>query len=720
MRSSLLGCLFVTGLVAWVSVGCGSSSEAPDAGDSGAADAAADAPVPSTCEDAVPALEIGAPDGHPDPLGAGPTEARAGRLTEALLPEDRTGLATWEVGDFILANDRVAMLIEGPGVSDLYDPWGGKPVGVFRVEGGRMVEAADFNEVIIAVGRHTVETESVTVLADGSDGGPAVVRAIGPLTPVPFVDDFARSLAPENYPDIDVAIDYTLAPGSDAVEVTYNFRNPTPSAAPVRTPLMLLFQQYRMPAFVPGVGFELSMSGDAPWVGFIDDQATSFALRSADGPLANFLEVSGVTIAIGHSYEIPRCAITPRPFGDMIIGGPGLDGLLSAVARTDGTTLREVTGVVSESDGSPATGVRIHAALASGEYVDRASTDGSGRYTLHVPPGALSLTAYRRGDGLIGPVAVAAGDAGAAIAMPPRGLIHVHATDAVSGGSLPARVQVFQAVGTPAEPPATFGEPTETPGRVHVEFPTDGDVTLPVSAGDYRVIVSRGYEYELVTDDVTVGEGATVEVAAPMERVVDTTGVLCGDFHIHTSRSPDSGDAGEYKVMSAVGRRPRDPGPHRSRVRERLRARDRAPRARGVDVRGRVDRAHDVRLGALQRVPARHRADHAQRRRVRLGGSPAAGGLRRRSRALDGAHHHHQPPARTRNQLLLRRGRVRRADGPRGAPRSLGRGVHARRGVQRLLVRPELGSDRGALVHGRRLVRPPRLGPPRLRGRLER
>ncbi len=51
--------------------------------------------------------------GHPAPLGASPTEARAGRITDASqLPATTLGLETWAVGDFVLANDRVALVIE--------------------------------------------------------------------------------------------------------------------------------------------------------------------------------------------------------------------------------------------------------------------------------------------------------------------------------------------------------------------------------------------------------------------------------------------------------------------------------------------------------------------------------------------------------------------------------------------------------------------------------
>src|SRR6185369_8376601 len=99
---------------------------------------------------------------------------------------------TWLDGDFVLANDRVALVIEDVGDSDLYDPWGGRPVGLARVENGRMVEPANFGEFLLLTGRSTVVTDSVSVIADGSDGGPAIIRARGKLHPLPFFESLTE------------------------------------------------------------------------------------------------------------------------------------------------------------------------------------------------------------------------------------------------------------------------------------------------------------------------------------------------------------------------------------------------------------------------------------------------------------------------------------------------------------------------------------------------
>src|SRR5262245_28308338 len=63
---------------------------------------------PAKC-DAPGPFPAGDLDGHPQPLAAGPNEARAGRAHAADLPAVSSGLITWQDGDFVLANDRIAL-----------------------------------------------------------------------------------------------------------------------------------------------------------------------------------------------------------------------------------------------------------------------------------------------------------------------------------------------------------------------------------------------------------------------------------------------------------------------------------------------------------------------------------------------------------------------------------------------------------------------------------
>ena len=505
--------------------------------------------APKSC-DAPEPFAAGSLDGHPDPLHASATEARAGRIHAADLPPVASGLITWQDNDFVLANDKVALVIEDVGDSDLYDPWGGRPVGVARVEAGKLVQPANFGEFFLLTGRSTVVTDSVSVLNDGSDGNPAVIRASGKLHPLPFFESVIAVVYPDALTDIDAAIDYELAPGSEHVAIRMHYASPRDKDTVEASTIHAMMYTERMPAFQPTLGFDSQLSG-APYLALVDDDATSWGYLPGDGKLGSALAVSGFLGAFTPGFTIGACTTTDRLHAQLVIGGPGLDGIVGAVARTRGETQREITGTITRG-GVAAAGVRVHAidTTAMDAYLTRTTTDASGHYTLHVPMDAsVRIDAYRRGDAL-GTATVGSGATGD-LDLAPTGSIHVVATD--NGTPVPVRVQIVPNGGQLiATVPAHYGEEAIASGRLHVEYAVTGDVTLPAPPGAWKVIVSRGYEYELVEQNVTVVANATVAVNAAMDHSVDTANTMCGDFHIHTWRSNDSGDRALTKVAQAV------------------------------------------------------------------------------------------------------------------------------------------------------------------------
>ena len=77
------------------------------------------------------------------------------------------------------------------------------------------------------------------------------------------------------------------------------------------------------------------------------------------------------------------------------------------------------------------------------------------------------------------------------------------------------------------------------------------DITLP--PGTYEVVFSRGMEYSIDRQFFTVHPGADTLVVGHVNRVVDTSGFVSADFHVHGANSPDSGVLLEDRVMSYVG-----------------------------------------------------------------------------------------------------------------------------------------------------------------------
>lgn len=449
----------------------------------------------------------------------------------------KSGLVTWKDGDFVLANDRIAVVIEDVGDSDLYDPWGGRPVGLARVKDGKMIEPSNFGEFFVLTGRSTVVTQAVSVINDGKDGKPAIIRARGRLHPLPFFESLVSILYNDEYTDIEAAIDYELAPGSDRVDIRMRYASSRDTETKVPSTMhALMYSERTSPSiFQADYGFDRQLR-DAPYVAFVEDNATSWAYMPGDGALGSSLSASGFLGAFGPGYTIPACGKSDRIHAKIFVAGPGLDAVLQAVATEE---LKEVSGTVTRG-GTPLAGVHVHA-MDGMKHLSRTITDATGKYTMHVPTSAnVHFEAYTRTDGLVSSTAPA-------IDLAATGSIHVVATE--NGVAIPARVQVLA---TAPDVPGHYGELPIAGGRIHVEYPVTGDVTMPVKAGSYEVVVSRGFEYEIYRQQVTISAGATVNINADLAHVVDTTNIQCGDFHVHTWRSNDSGDDSLDKVRQAV------------------------------------------------------------------------------------------------------------------------------------------------------------------------
>ncbi|MCS6856989.1 MAG: CehA/McbA family metallohydrolase [Sandaracinaceae bacterium] len=502
----------------------------------------------------MPSFEAGDPNGAPNPLDVPAGEARAGRLSQDMLPEDPFGLAVWKPGDFVLASGAgYALLIESARVSDLYDRFGGKPVGIARIEGGRLVDPGEFNELIFGVSTFLLETQSVSVTNDGRNGQAAVIRAIGRMKAIDFLgsvpEAFRGGAQLEGFPAM---VEYRMAPGASHVDFEITVGNPNPQGQGIRHVLFATFQAYRMPPINPMTGFE-EPRGELEWIAYSDPlERTSWALVAPMGRSYRVLvpNISGVSVFSLGSVELPGCERTRIALGSIALGRGG-NGAQATAIRLRGGQTRRISGQVFEADGTtPVPGVHVHA-KAGGRYFSRTTSDRNGRFVMEVPMGSVELEAWRRGTPLSNPVMVPADASEATIRMPVFGTIEVQAT--LDGTPGPMRIQVLGASGTDVPfPPRPYGERPVTMGRVHVEFTPNGRASLRVSPGNYVVRLSRGYEYELIEQNVTVAGGGTAMVRANLRRVVDTPGWMCADYHIHTTRSPDSSDDAALKILGLV------------------------------------------------------------------------------------------------------------------------------------------------------------------------
>ncbi len=513
----------------------------------------------ATCTINSAPFEIGDVNGHAEPYGAkAASQARAGRLLRSdQIVQPAHGRQQIRVGDYVLANDKIAVVIEDKGLSDGYARFGGEVLSVDKVgEDGRPMGISYYGETLLGLSIEMVEPTSVTVLKDGSDGGDAVIRVLGITKPIPFMEGALGALFSNRFA-MEMALDYILKPGAEKVVLRMSVVNRSGEAIDfgvnklAKDEMFGFFHASRAQLVTDEQGYG-EPKGQVEWVGF-DAGESSFAFRTPDGKLEYGIAQSGFSLFWGPGFLSDACSITTHDHVEIVFGGPGLDGLQEAVRRSSNEEgWRSIKGVVKDSFGVPQADVFVHELGEGGTYLSRTKTASDGTYEIHAPPGkAVTLIPQKKGYPKHTGTEAGATITDLPLTFAPHGVINLAVKDETSGEPLPVRIQIIPKVavaGTPAE----WGVSDENNGRLHQEFAMDGIASLVVPPGEHHVVVSRGYEWEIFETDVTVAAGTPVDVTATLLRSVNTEGRMCADFHIHSFYSADSTDSLEYKVRGAL------------------------------------------------------------------------------------------------------------------------------------------------------------------------
>ena len=520
-----------------------------------------------------------------------PQRAFAGRLTvENLAQEGVPGPASQGLpGDFFLRNDRIRAVIQAPGRAMGPCPWGGNLLDLDFADSPAGDQLGEVSP-LFGLGR-TANFTKVEVTRDGSDGGPAVITAVGPDA----IDDFINiigiagftvaaispSLSPQIALGLEVTATYTLKPGDEHVHVDYGLRNVDDQAKKILFGT-LTDTGADIELFHPGVGYgEFAITdfvtGAVPTVEYVALQAqgVSYGIipverdpqaRAAPLPVAGVaveayeqrsfsdaLTPAGENLALGGRAQVTRSI-------DVVLARGGAGAIESAVRALTGTPTGTVAGTVTGGGA----GARIAVSRSSGDPATALVTtfvaDAQGAFSGALPPGDYVLEA--EGDGFrrapTVPLHVGAGaQAQAQLALPDQALLSYRVTDE-KGAPVPAKLFVL---GTPPNAPdRRFRDTIKDPlpyGVVGYLASLRGDSSrgdahdhpLALAPGHYRVVISRGPEWSRFEEELDLpSSGVTVQ--ATLQRVVDTGGYLACDFHQHTFISPDSPVSPEERVVA--------------------------------------------------------------------------------------------------------------------------------------------------------------------------
>ncbi|MFM2246590.1 MAG: hypothetical protein RL071_2664 [Pseudomonadota bacterium] len=463
-------------------------------------------------------------------------------------------VAVGTAGDLLLQNHRAAFVITAPDTQRTYYYYGGVLADAAPMDGcafggeDKLDEVApvmgtlnltDFGSSVLRGFRGT----RAEVLADGADGGPAIVRVEGTddihwLVEYTLIGDKIQSGGrPVSSPyGLRMTMDFVLEPDSEVLRVDWTFENTADAELRLLSGHLLSFGPTMDLARFAQTSLTFGGFGVDAGIPYLvtTDGAGAYGFTVQDANLA-YIPISGIDVALDLNQALTAPIVLP-PGGRqtrshfLAVGatdGPSATGPLTAANPNLLPNLRatpaEVRGAVVDPDGAPVAGARLHVLVgADRQVMDIATTDAAGEFRLNLPafspPWSYAVQVVAPGRE---PVEAEAPGAGALdLRVGPASRLRVDVQE--DGAPVPAKLSLRR-----------------EDGLVETRWSTGADASA-LRPGHYRATITRGYEYAAVEVDVTVPEGGEATVEATLERVVDTRGWISADTHVHSELSPDS------------------------------------------------------------------------------------------------------------------------------------------------------------------------------------
>lgn len=387
----------------------------------------------------------GGSNGSPSPNFSGSTDTPLTIKNEGELIGGPT--AQGRVGDILLKNDKIRVIIQKPRKNSGINSFGGNIIDadIVRSDGGSGED--NFGSIFPLINiEWTVNYYNLEVVADGKDGGPKVVRVHGVIDVYDYLDlDFITEVAEglvgqrisfsnrfddrKNpfaiYEDMkglsqEVTTDYTLEPGMNVVRIDTTLTNN--GSEDVKLPIgQFINGSGEVSMLVPGIGFTPDLmaqaSNNTPALIYsaFDGSDVSYGFFYKSGQFMNpeikeaytttSISYSGVTgLLLGEEFlklaplgsggvpdihfSIP--AGQKRTVTGYFVVGTGSAGtVLDAGLAAIGAATRRVSGIVEDSNKKPAAGATV-AVLHKGQTLITYRTDSSGRFFGDLPSGGDS------------------------------------------------------------------------------------------------------------------------------------------------------------------------------------------------------------------------------------------------------------------------------------------------------------------------------------------
>ncbi len=349
-------------------------------------------------------------------------------------------LSRCRLGDYLLENGRARFIVQGI-QRNLFGigQYGGQIIDadLVRTSGPERDSFEEWSTLINL--ENTAHYTTISVLNDGTDGGPAIVRVTGVddlldfLNPSSTVAGLGFLLDPftdDNDLPIEVMTDYILKPGRSYVQVETTIQNIGGSGYSIFFG-DVLNGSGEVTQFQPAYGFgeplvtvrctsTLNPCNAVIYQGYNEAAGVSYGFTS-DDPASAAFTTSGVSVPLmGTEVLLALTGMTGPPHALTAMGSPGDSKIFTRYLIVGNGTVSNVLDTRNEmqflpigtlqgnvtAGGGPAVSAQV-AVLKNGggpglvplgkNVVDHTLTDASGNYSMTIPPGAYTVMANLEG-----------------------------------------------------------------------------------------------------------------------------------------------------------------------------------------------------------------------------------------------------------------------------------------------------------------------------------
>lgn len=408
------------------------------------------------------------------------------------------------VGDFVLRNDLVEAVVSGnlplrrPNMSAFYGDGNETPGCLYDLT----LRGADNDQITIFTPSTQKGPVSYVRIREGLEDGMVGVETV--VTPAK-----GGGLGREHL--------YLLKEGWRGLLIVSTFRNE--SGEEKTLSLNDGWTQMRSKGSVKGI----------QWADAIDPaDKCGYAYAWVEEAGAKLPKAGTVTLAKGETMSVARF---------LAVGTSPADAVGVVARRRNAESTGKIEVALEGPEPEPVTGARVGVYLAD-EKVVYAYPDEKGSVKFDWPAGDHRLAIEDLGrDTVEKSVSVAAGEVSAIQVGVSKQARVVFAITDEKGGDTPCKIQFHPKARTAK---VNLGPTDRAHGCVDQWHSATGRFSVPLPPGDYRIVVTRGPEFDSLTEDITLAPGGETKVSGQLIRSVQSPGWISTDFHNHSTPSGDN------------------------------------------------------------------------------------------------------------------------------------------------------------------------------------